>query len=109
MDDARFRYISTLIESQDVADDAQEPGSMGDLVVVSPAPIYSTLNMSCHSNHLVCLLRMSKPLEPLKGDAHGENTFSSHKLSGIAVPSVHMFLASHLLPSVVGRLPQDYW
>jgi hypothetical protein len=109
MDDARCRYIYTLIESQDVADDAQEPGSVGDLVVVSPVPTRSTFNMSCHSNHLVCLLRVSKPLEPLKGDAHGENTFSSHKLCGIAVSPVHKFFASCLSPSVEGRLPQDYW
>jgi hypothetical protein len=109
MDEARCRYIYTLIESQDVADDAQELGSVGDLIVVSPVPTRSTFNMSCHSNHLVCLLRVSKPLEPLKGDAHGENTFSSYKLSGIAVAPVHMSLASYLSPSVVGRLPQDNW
>jgi hypothetical protein len=37
--------------------------------------------MSCHYYHLIPLLRIGKPSDPLKGDAHEENTFRSYKLS----------------------------
>ena len=88
MDDARCRYICTFVESKDVADYTEESCSVGDFVVVSPIPTHPAFSISCHFNHLVCLLRLSKPLEPLKDDAHGENTVSGHKLCGITVSSV---------------------
>jgi hypothetical protein len=71
-----------MIESEDAPDDAQESSSMSDFATISSFPIHSASNLSCHSNHLVSLLKMTKPLDPLKGDAHEENTSCSHKLSG---------------------------
>ena len=82
MDDARCRCICAVIESQDTANSAQESSSVSDSIAISLVPTHSASNMSCHSYHLVSLLKMSKPSEPLKGDAHEENTFCSHKLSG---------------------------
>ena len=52
-------------------------------MVVSFAPTRFISDLSCHYYHLILLLRIGKPLDPLKGDAHEENTFRSYKLSGV--------------------------
>lgn len=55
---------------------------MSVLVVASFIQTHFASDLSCHSNHLICSLEMSKSAEPLKGDAHEENTFCSYKLFG---------------------------
>jgi hypothetical protein len=70
-----------MTESQDVADYTQKSSLVSDFDVAPRIPTYFASNLSCHSYHLILLLKMSKPVEPLKGDAHDDNTFCSHKLS----------------------------
>jgi hypothetical protein len=50
-------------------------------VLASFAPTRFPSDLSCHYYHLILLLRIGKLSDPLKGDAHEENTSRSYKLS----------------------------
>ena len=61
----------------------RESSLVSDFVVASFVPTHFSFDLSCHSYHLILLLRIGKPSDPLKGDAHVDYTLSSLKLSDL--------------------------
>jgi hypothetical protein len=76
---------------------------VSDFVVASFVPTHFPFNLSCHSYHLILLLRNGKPSDPLKGDAHVENTLSSLKLSDLGATRSYLFLPFTLGLDVVAK------